>query len=225
MAKITLFSARACPFAHRTRLVLAEKSLDFELVEIDLQNKPAWFSTVSSYGKVPALEHEGRRIVESAIVNEYIDEVFPEPALLPKEPGARAVARIWIDYANTRFVPAWGSLLRGTTDAERDTARKALIESLEYIETQALQKLSTDGPYWFGATPSLVDFTFFPWFERLAAVEHYRGAVPLAKYERLSRFREAVAARASVTEIQNTTAYYIERYSKFAAPAPHAVAV
>jgi len=154
MAEITLFSARACPFAHRTRLVLAEKQLDFELVEIDLQNKPAWFSTVSNYGKVPALQHEQQRIVESAIVNEYLDEVFPEPALLPKEPGARAVARIWIDYANTRFVPAWGALLRGASEAEREAARSALLESLAYIETQGLQKTSGDGPYWFGAQPS-----------------------------------------------------------------------
>ncbi len=66
MAELTLFSARACPFAHRTRLVLAEKRLDFELVEIDLQQKPAWFSTVSNYGKVPALQHKQHRIVESA---------------------------------------------------------------------------------------------------------------------------------------------------------------
>ena len=93
MAELRLFSARACPFAHRTRLVLAEKGLDFELVEIDLKNKPEWFSTVSSYGKVPALEHQGRRFVESAIVNEYLDEAFPEPALLPKAPWARALAR------------------------------------------------------------------------------------------------------------------------------------
>ena len=70
MSKLTLFSAKACPFAHRTRLALGEKKLDFELVEIDLQNKPAWFTTVSVYGKVPALEHDGKRFVESAIVKE-----------------------------------------------------------------------------------------------------------------------------------------------------------
>jgi glutathione S-transferase len=68
MAKPSLFSARACPFAHRTRLVLAQKGVDFELVEIDLQNKPAWFQSVSGYGIVdftlfpwferwPALDH------------------------------------------------------------------------------------------------------------------------------------------------------------------------
>ncbi|MET0790299.1 MAG: glutathione S-transferase family protein [Polyangiaceae bacterium] len=134
MAELTLFSARACPFAHRTRLVLGEKGLDFELVEIDLQQKPAWFSTVSNYGKVPALQHKEHRLVESAIVNEYLDEVFPEPALLPADPGTRAVARIWIDYANTRFVPAWGALLRAPSDAERASARDAARPSVKEIE-------------------------------------------------------------------------------------------
>ncbi|HEY0464442.1 MAG TPA: glutathione S-transferase family protein [Polyangiaceae bacterium] len=225
MAEITLFSARACPFAHRTRLVLAEKRLDFELVEIDLQNKPAWFHTVSSYGKVPALQHGQVRVVESAIVNEYLDEVFPEPALLPKDPGERATARIWIDYANTRFVPAWGALLRGQTEAERSSARTSLLESLEYIETQGLEKNSGDGPFWFGAKPSLVDLSFYPWFERWPALEHYRGALPILKFERLRRLRDALAARASVKDIQNPTTYYVERYAKHAAPLPQAVAV
>src|SRR5450755_2260960 len=147
MSEITLFSARACPFAHRSRLALAEKRLDFELVEIDLQNKPAWFNTVSNYGKVPALQHGQERIIESAIVNEYLDEVFPEPALLPKDPGTRATARIWIDYANTRFVPAWGTLLRAASEAARESARDALFESLAYLETQGLQKTSGKGPF------------------------------------------------------------------------------
>jgi len=225
VAEITLFSARACPFAHRTRLVLAEKRLDFELVEIDLQDKPAWFNTVSNYGKVPALQHGQVRVVESAIVNEYLEEVFREPALLPKDPGERATARIWIDYANTRFVPAWGSLLRGQTDAERSSARISLLESLEYIETQGLQKTSSDGPFWFGANPSLVDLSFYPWFERWAALEHYRGSLPIVRFERLRRWRDALAARASVKDIQNATAYYVERYAKHATPVPQAVAV
>jgi glutathione S-transferase len=100
MSQIKLFSARACPFAHRTRLVLSHKKLPFELVEVELQNKPAWFDAkLSGYGKVPALEHDGQHLWESAIVNEYLDEVFPAPRLSPADPAPRARARIWIDYA------------------------------------------------------------------------------------------------------------------------------
>ena len=108
---VKLYSARACPFAHRTRLVLSHKHVDFEVVEIDLQNKPEWFArNVSGYGKVPAIEHDGNHLWESAVVNEYLDEVFPRPPLLPAQPGRRALARLWIDYANTRFAPAGSAL-------------------------------------------------------------------------------------------------------------------
>jgi glutathione S-transferase len=219
MAQLTVFSARACPFAHRTRLALGEKRLEFELVEIDLQNKPTWFNTVSVYGKVPALQHDGHRIVESAIVNEYLEEVFPEPALLPRAPAARAAARIWIDFANTRFVPAWGTVLRGATELEREAGRRDLEAALEHIDNAALGQLSGAGPFWFGPELSLVDIAFYPWFERWAALEHHRGVSVPAKHERLARWRAAVSERQSVKDIENPTSFYIERYAKFVQPA------
>jgi glutathione S-transferase len=93
------------------------------------------------------------------------------------------------------------------------------------VKQGGLKKLSGTGPYWFGQNPGLVDLAFYPWFERWAALEHYRGAVPIAAFERVSRWREALAARQSVKAIQNPTQYYIERYAKFAAPAPQVLAV
>jgi len=222
MSNIKLYSARACPFAHRSRLVLAEKSVAFELVEIDLANKPAWYGSVSLYGKVPALEHAGLRVVESAVINEYIDESFPEPALLPASLGLRALARIWIDFANTRLAPAFGRILRGATEAERDTGKAELGAALLLLEREALSKLSGGGPYWFGQDPSLVDFTFYPWFERLAALEQHSGFKAPASTPYLARWREAVSARESVRAIANPVEFYLERYRGYG-PAPEAV--
>jgi glutathione S-transferase len=224
MSEVKVFSARACPFAHRTRLALGEKRLDFELVEIDLQNKPAWFNAVSVYGKVPALQHDGQRIVESAIINEYLEEVYPDPPLLPKSPAGRATARIWIDYANTRFVPAWGRLLRGETPHEREAARLALEEALEHIETAGLGQLSGGGPFWLGSELSLVDLAFYPWFERWPALELYRHVGVPARLERLTRWRAAVSARATVRDIENPTSFYVERYARYAQPLAQVVA-
>jgi glutathione S-transferase len=219
MSDIKLYSARACPFAHRSRLVLGEKGVPFELVEIDLANKPVWFSNVSLYGKVPALEHEGQRIVESAIVNEYIEEVFPEPRLLPKEPVLRAQARVWIDFANTRLAPAFTKVLWGATGADRDAGRRELGAALELIEREALSKLSGSGPYWLGASPSLVDFTFYPWFERLPAFQEHTGFELPASLERLQRWREAVESREAVRAIANPAGFYLERYRSYKTPA------
>jgi len=214
---IKLYSARACPFAHRTRLVLAHKSVDFEVLEVDLKNKPAWFTReVSAYGKVPAIDHDGHHIYESAVINEYLDEVFPRPPLLPAQPARRAAARIWIDYANTRFAPAFGALLRAPSSQDQASARQALLQALKDIEEGALAPLSAAGPFFFGPTPSLVDFAFYPWFERWAALEHYRDLPVPRELARIERFRRAVRELEATKAHENPPEYYIERYASVA---------
>ena len=84
MSDLELFSMPLCPFAHRVRLVLAEKGIAYRLTEIDPGKKPPAFLKVSPYGKVPALRHGGTHVCESAIINEYLDETFPAPPLLPR---------------------------------------------------------------------------------------------------------------------------------------------
>jgi glutathione S-transferase len=223
MSEIKLYSARACPFAHRTRLVLGEKKLKFELIEIDLANKPAWYKDVSLYGKVPAIEHAGQRIIESAVINEYIDEVFPTPPLLPAEPARRALARIWIDFANTRFAPAFTKVLWAGSPADRDAGKVELGAALELVEREALARLASGGPYFFGSEPTLVDFTFYPWFERLRALEQHTGFELPTSLDRVHRFWQAVSVRESVKAIENSTQFYVERYRSYkpaAATAP-----
>ncbi|WP_437734926.1 glutathione S-transferase family protein [Sorangium sp. So ce1335] len=218
MTKLRLYSAKACPFAHRTRLVLHEKAIDHELTEVDLQNKPRAFTDASLYGKVPAIEHDGHRVWESAIINEYLDEVFPDPPLLPREPARRALARIWIDHANTRFAPAFAQLLRAETPEKEAEGRKALGEVLAFIEREALAK-SGNGPYWLGAEVSLVDLAFYPWFERLPAVDRLRGFSIPAELTRLRAWLDAVQARDAVRANLNPVDFYVERYAKFVKPA------
>lgn len=219
MGIVKLYSARACPFAHRTRLVLSHKNVGFEVVEIDLKNKPSWFDTeVSAYGKVPAIAHDDNRLWESAIINEYLEETFPRPELLPAQPGRRALARIWIDYANTRFAPAFGTLLRADSPDAQAQARSALLEVLQEIETRALGKLSAAGPFFFGPSPSLVDYSFYPWFERWAALEHFRELPVPKELTRLARFRQAARELPAVRAHENPADYYVARYASFVAP-------
>ncbi len=223
MAEITIYSAVVCPYAHRTRLVLQEKGIDFDLVEIDLQNKPEGFTKVSPYGKVPAITHGDERVWESAVINEYLDEVFPNPPLLPSSAIAKAQARIWIDFANTRFVPAFSNLLRSPEPEKLAAAKQELYKHLEFIENEAFGKLSKNGPYWFGESISLVDFTFFPWFERWAALKEYRGFAIPSEFTRIRQWKHALKERDSVKAIAHSKEFYIERYAKFAAPAVAAV--
>ena len=145
MSTVHLYFAKASTFSQRTRVVLLEKGIEFTAEEIDLQNKPDGYTEISRYGKVPTIKHGDIEIYESAIINEYLDEVFPEPPLLPSSPGGKAIARIWIDYANTRFVPAFSKFLRGKDSTEQEQGRREFLESLLYIEQLGLGKLSGNG--------------------------------------------------------------------------------
>ena len=104
MSDIKIYSFDKCPYAQRSRMALIEKQLAFELIEIDVYNKPDWFLEISPYGKVPVLVDGGKTIYESAIINEYLEEKYPEVPLMPKDYFERARARIWIDYGSNYYL-------------------------------------------------------------------------------------------------------------------------
>jgi len=172
---IQIYSAKVCPFAQRTRMVLLEKDIPFSVTEIDLRQKPDWFLEISPYGKVPLITHGNDTVYESAIINEYLEEVYPQTPLLPSNPGLRAKARIWIDFCNTQFIPTYYKLLM-TQEADRQAQLKQkCLDNLLFIEREGLAKLQGGGPYWLGPDLSLVDITYYPFMERFPVAEHYRG--------------------------------------------------
>jgi stringent starvation protein A len=90
---VKLYDAAGCPYCARVRIVLAEKGLDVETVEIDLRDRPAWLYDLNPTGKVPVLD-DGFVLPESAVIMEYLEERHPSPSLLPAELPARAEARL-----------------------------------------------------------------------------------------------------------------------------------
>ena len=211
-----LYSARICPFAHRTRLVLLEKAIDFEHVEIDLSDKPQRFLDVSPYGKVPAIVHDGVALYESAIINEYLDDVFPSPALMPQDPLARAQIRIWIDYCDNRFLTDYYALMRNQDGASHGELLNKTRAHLDTIERDGMAKLGGDGPFWMGGRLTLLDVAYFPFFERLPAWSHYRGLDLGSDHPRLARWLDAMWQRPSVKGIANDADYYIAHYEDYA---------
>ena len=216
MPDLHLYSSAVCPFAQRTRIVLQEKGRDYQTHEIDLKQKPADFLEISPHGKVPVLLCGGDRIWESAVVNEYLEERFPHPALMPSEPGLRALVRIWIDFANTRFTGAFYKLLLAQTPKDQADWRTEMTEHLRFIEQRGLQELSSDGPYWLGDRLSLLDITYYPWFERWPVLEHYRGLSIPADCERLQQWYAAMGDRAAVQATAQSPNYHIEQYARYA---------
>ena len=216
MSELQIISATVCPYAQRTRMVLHEKELDFEVVEIDLKNKPDWFNDVSPYSKVPVLRHDGRTIYESAVINEYLEEVFQSPPMMPDDAAGRALARIWIEYCNSQFCSLFYKVLLSQDAVEQKELAEKLIGVLHFIENEGLQKLQGDGDYWMGDAPGLVDFTFFPFFERFPALTHYRGISMPEECQRLINWIEVMSKRSSAVDTGNPAPFYIKNYSRYA---------
>ena len=216
MPDIQLYSSAVCPFAQRTRILLYEKGLDYQTHEIDLENKPKDFQTISPHGKVPVLVLGNDRIWESAIINEYLEDVFPSPALMPAEPGLRALARIWIDFANSRFTTAFYRLLLAQTPESQADWREEMIQHLRFIDQRGFQEHSRSGPYWLGDRFSLFDITYYPWFERWAVLEHYRGLAIPDDCQRIKTWWQAMGDRPSIQATAQAPEYHIEQYARYA---------
>jgi glutathione S-transferase len=220
MATVDIFGTKGCPYVHRSRLVMLEKGIDFDFTIVDTKNKPDWFLRISPYGKVPVIRHGDTVLYESAIINEYLDETFPAKRLMPADAAARARVRIWVDYCNTRFIPAVGTLRESKAGAERDKARSAVVACLRFMEIEGFSKLSAKGPYWLGTEPTLVDFTYYPHVERLAPVKHYCGLEIPDDCPRFNAWYAAMCERPSVKKTATPAATWIERYAdRFAAAA------
>lgn len=214
MAIVHLYSAQICPYAARTRLVLLEKKIPFEFTEIDLKAKPSWFAEVSPYSKVPVLKHGADLVWESSIINEYVEEVFPEPALMSADPATRARARFWIDFANVKFTPTWYRLLLAQSKDDQVRLSAELRAHFLFMESAGIG--SAKGPYWLGERLSLVDLTYEPWFERIPVMEHYRGVGLPPECRRLRTLAESLMERPSVQSIALPLDRYIEGARSYA---------
>jgi glutathione S-transferase len=214
MSELELISSSICPYAQRTRMALREKEIEFDLNIIDLNDKPDWFNQISPYSKVPVLRHGRTVIFESSVINEYLEEVFPERSLLPKDPAERARARIWIDFANVRFVPQVYKLLLAQDREKQAAHAEKLTEALLAMERDGLARSS--GAYWLGDALSLVDLTFLPHSQRLSVVEYYRDFRIPDECQLFRAWLERMQQRSSVQEVSPSRERVIRGWSKYA---------
>jgi glutathione S-transferase len=185
----------------RVKIALAEKGLAWDGVRVSLakreQKKPEHLK-LNPYGKIPVIDDDGKILFESCIINEYLDEKYPIPPLMPKDPYARGRGRILVDYA-LHFIhePYWalrGEMLKNAPD--RDAAvvgekRETLRTMLQYLE-EALG----DKPYFLGDL-SLTDIDILPRFLRM---ESY-GAMPTPTLPKLNAWLVRMKERPSVQTI------------------------
>ena len=124
-----LYSNSIDPFSHRCRIVLYEKGMDFEVIDVDLNNKPEDLSILSPYSDCPVLEERDLVLTDPNIINEYIDERFPHPQLMPADPVMRARARLFLkDMENELFIHMKN--IEAKESKVRENARKVVTNTL-----------------------------------------------------------------------------------------------
>jgi RNA polymerase-associated protein len=179
---MTLYSGTTDPYSHRCRFVLFEKGMDFQVIDVDVYNKPEDLAVMNPYNTVPVLVERDLILYEANIINEYIDERFPHPQLMPPDPVMRARARLFLHrFENELFCHIQGLESNNAKAAEK--ARAAVRENLTQIAP-----VFTKQKYMLGDEFSMLDVAIAPLLWRL---DHYgiqldKDAAPLMKYaERL----------------------------------------
>jgi len=194
---MTLVSHILCPFVQRAAIVLHEKGISFERIDIDLASKPDWFMHISPMGKVPILairqHHEFADVLfESMAICEYLEERFPVPRLHPEDALLRAKHRGWIEFASAMLGDAWGFLNAGDVQTAQ-AKRQAFREKLERFDAEIVT-----GPYFSGANFSMVDVVVAPVFRYFNVLDADIGAPLFEGLQQVSAWRAALACRPSV---------------------------
>ncbi len=181
---MTLYSGTTDPFSHRCRIVLFEKGMDFEVIDVDLYNKPEDIAVINPYNRVPVLVDRDLILYEANIINEYIDERFPHPQLMPPDPILRARARQLLHtfehelFAHIPALEANGP----NADASRAHVHDQLIQFAPIFTKQR---------FMLGDEFSMLDVAIAPLLWRL---EHYGIELPKASAA-LMKYGERIFSR------------------------------
>ena len=192
---LTLISHVLCPYVQRAVIALTEKRVPFERLDIDLADKPQWFTAISPLGKTPVLKIGDAAIFESAVILEYLEETQGSP-LHPKDPLRRAEHRAWIEFGSAVLNDIAG-FYSAADEAAFAQKSKALTEKLARLERRLGQR-GQPGPYFDGERLCLVDVVFGPVFRYFDAFDRIGEFGILGGAPKVAAYRQALSARPSV---------------------------
>jgi glutathione S-transferase len=188
-----LISFKTCPFVQRAVITLKHKDIDFDITYIDLADPPDWFLEMSPLKKVPVLKVDDEILFESAVINEYLDEITGGD-LQPKDPLARAKNRAWIEFASNMLGNLY--MMKMSKDEERYTKyRQALVSQLQRVE-----KRLGDGPWFNGEDFSLADTAFAPFFRHDLVADGKLSVIDPETMPRVSAWAERLLSLPEVRD-------------------------
>ncbi|MEE9351072.1 MAG: glutathione S-transferase family protein, partial [Thiotrichaceae bacterium] len=188
---LELISFKVCPFVQRSVIALHEKQVDFKLTHIMPSDQPDWFKEISPLGKVPVLKVGDNPVFESAVILEYLDEVYA-PQLHPNDPLEKATHRSWMEYCSDLVMTQFKMLTSKDKDGFEEN-RDKLKQGLQRLDTVVAETT----PFFAGEDFTLVDTVYAPLFMRLKIVEEIQP-LGLDISPRLQTWADALLARETV---------------------------
>lgn len=161
---LKLYAGWFCPFVQRTWLVLEEKEIPYQYIEVNPYHKPDSLMKLNPRGLVPTLEHDNKPLFESGIINEFLEDAYPThgPKLRSDDPHERARQRIFTDFVSTRVIPAFHRFLQFQEGNHEGTLEEKREDFLKTLRDWTAE-MHPEGPYFGGGEPNLVDFQMAPW--------------------------------------------------------------
>ncbi len=197
---MTLYSRADCALSHRVRIVLAEKGISAEIVDVDVNNPPEDLIDLNAYSSVPTLVDRDLVLYDSMIIMEYLDERFPHPPLMPVDPVSRARTRMMLH----RIDNDWYNLIGDLTGADKARADKA--RKMMYDDFTMLAPILARKPYFMSDEFALIECSMAPILWRLPqfGVELPSQLKPLLRYA--DRIFSRPSFKASLSEVEQELA-------------------
>ncbi|GAA6150794.1 glutathione S-transferase N-terminal domain-containing protein [Pseudoteredinibacter isoporae] len=198
-SSMTYFSDARDHYSHRVRIVLAEKGVSVDIIDVDPDNKPEELADLNPYNDLPTLVDRDLSLYESKVMMEYLDERFPHPPLLPVYPVARAQSRLWMHRIEKDWSPMVDTILSGKSKEAVAKARKDLKDSL-----LAIAPIFSEMPFFMSEEFTLVDCCLAPILWRLDLMEI---KMPVSKqtqplHDYMGRLFEREAFQESLSELE-----------------------
>ncbi|CAI5446242.1 unnamed protein product [Caenorhabditis angaria] len=212
--KFRVYNMRFCPWAERAMIYISVKGIDAEVINLNVTDKPQWYFSKHYQGKAPAIEYNGKIVIESAYIPEYLDDIFPESRILPTDPYEKVQQKLLTERltAVAMSVPSLFAVMR---DKSLKTEKnQKVIETLEMAES-----LLANSDFFAGKSAGYPDFLTFPFFEKMWWATRIEGVTDLPeigfpgveKFPKLTKWFDYMI---NLEAIQNVT-QSIEHGSQF----------